>query len=79
MDNTFFGIVNRYQTNGPEVQIVSEKTVTNEAKPALKEVSAGMDPGLQPTILHKLALKRVDSTSPTLSYELCGHGGIPLC
>jgi hypothetical protein len=30
---------------------------------------------LQPAILRKLALKPLDSTNPTLSYELHGKGG----
>jgi hypothetical protein len=37
-----------------------------------------MDMLFQPTILYKLALKPVDSTSPTLSYELHGNGGMNL-
>jgi hypothetical protein len=37
-----------------------------------------MDMPFQPTILHKLALKPVDLTSSTLSYELHGNGGMHL-
>jgi hypothetical protein len=53
-------------------------SVTDEGNTAWNTVSPWMDMLFQPPILQKLALKLVDLTSSTLSYELHGHGGMHL-